>query len=47
VVDNGLIEKLFEEPGKRDNAPEDPYVATTPEAVLEYVKSTIKVGTTV
>lgn len=47
VVDNGLIEKLFEEPGKRDNAPEDPYVATTPEAVLEYVQSTIKVGTTV
>jgi peroxiredoxin len=42
VVDNGLIEKLFEEPGKRDNAPEDPYVATTPEVVLDYVKSTVR-----
>jgi len=42
VVDNGIIEKLFEEPGKRDNAPEDPYVATTPEKVLEYVKSTVR-----
>jgi peroxiredoxin len=42
VVDNGVIEKLFEEPGKRDNAPEDPYVATTPEAVLDYVKSTVR-----
>lgn len=42
VVDNGVIEKLFEEPGKRDNAPEDPYVTTTPEAVLNYVKSTVR-----
>ena len=42
VVDNGVIEKLFEEPGKRDNAPEDPYVATTPEVVLDYVKSTVR-----
>ena len=39
VVDNGIIEALFEEPGKEDNASEDPYVATTPEKVYEYVKS--------
>jgi peroxiredoxin len=39
VVDNGMIEKLFEEAGKQDNAASDPYEATTPEAVLEYVKS--------
>ena len=42
VVNNGIIEKLFEESGKRDNADSDPYEATTPEAVLEYVKSTVK-----
>ena len=42
VVDNGLIEKLFEEPGKGDNAINDPYEETTPEKVLEYVKSTVR-----
>jgi len=39
VVDNEIIEKLFEEPGRSDNAADDPYGETTPEAVLEYVKS--------
>jgi len=47
VVENGLIEKLFLEEGLRDNADTDPYEASTPEAVLEYVKSTVKVGATV
>ena len=42
VVDNQIIEKLFEEPGKGDNAQDDPYGETTPEAVLEYVKSTVR-----
>jgi peroxiredoxin len=42
VVDNGMIEKLFEEAGKQDNAASDPYEATTPEVVLEYVKSTVR-----
>jgi len=42
VVDNGIIEKLFEEPGKSDNAADDPYGETTPEVVLEYVKSTVR-----
>lgn len=42
VVDNGEIEWMVEEPGRRNNATEDPYVATTPEAVLEYVKSTVR-----
>jgi peroxiredoxin len=47
VVDNGIIEKLFVEVGQRDNADTDPYEATTPEVVFEYVTSTVKVGTTV
>jgi thioredoxin-dependent peroxiredoxin len=47
VVDNGIIEKLFIEDGIRDNADTDPYEATTPENVLDYVKSSLKVGVTV
>jgi len=47
VVDNGIIEKLFVEEGQRDNADTDPYEATTPEVVLEYVKSTVRETTSV
>jgi len=47
VVNNGIIEKLFVEQGLRDNADSDPYEASTPEAVLEYVASQVKVGATV
>jgi peroxiredoxin len=47
VVDNGIIEKLFEEPSRCDNASEDPYGETTPEKVLEYVKSTVREVATV
>ena len=39
VVKDGIIEKMFVEPGQRDNAPEDPYVETTPENVLSYIRS--------
>jgi peroxiredoxin len=42
VVDNGIIEKLFEEAGRTDNAATDPYEISTPENVLEYVKSTVR-----
>jgi peroxiredoxin len=42
VVDNGIIEKLFVEEGQRDNADTDPYAATTPEVVFEYVKTTVR-----
>jgi peroxiredoxin len=41
VVDNGIIEKLFVEAGQRDNADTDPYEQTTPEKVLDYVKSIV------
>jgi hypothetical protein len=46
-VDNGVIEKLFVEVGQRDNADSDPYEATTPEVVLDYVKSTVRETTPV
>ena len=42
VVDNGVIEKLFIEEGLRDNSDTDPYEISTPENVLEYVKSIVK-----
>ena len=42
VVNDGIIEKIFVEEGMRDNADTDPYEASTPEAVLEYVKSTVR-----
>jgi peroxiredoxin len=38
VVDNGVIEKFFEEPGRCDNANDDPYGETSPENVIEYLK---------
>ena len=47
VVDNGVIEKLFVEDGMRDNADTDPYEKSTPENVLEYVKSTVREVATV
>ena len=42
VVDNGIIEKIFVEPGMRDNADTDPYEETTPDKVLDYVKSAVR-----
>ena len=47
VVDNGIIEKIFVEDSQRDNADTDPYKVSTPEAVLNYVVSSVKVGATV
>lgn len=47
VVDDRLIEKMFVEEGQRDNADSDPYEVSTPEAVLEYVKSTVREVATV
>ena len=47
VINNGIIEKLFVEDGQCDNADSDPYEETTPDKVLEYVKSTVKVGATI
>jgi hypothetical protein len=38
VVNDGVIEKWFEEPGREDNCEADPYGETTPENVLNYLK---------
>ena len=39
VVNDGNIEQMFVEPGKIDDAPEDPYGESSPENVLKYLKS--------
>lgn len=37
IVDNGNIEQMFVEPGKRDNADDDPYGETSPENIMRYL----------
>ena len=39
VVKDGVIEKLFEEPGRCDNFGDDPYGETSPETVMAYLTS--------
>ena len=39
IVNDGEIEKLFEEPGKCDDCPTDPYGESSPESVLSYLQS--------
>jgi len=38
-VDDGEIKKVFEEPGKMNNCPTDPYEVSDPETMLKYLKS--------
>ena len=35
VVDNGIVQKAFVEPGKMDNCPDDPYGECKPQKVLD------------
>lgn len=37
IVNSGIIEKWFVEPGMRDNHEEDPYGETSPENILNYL----------
>ena len=39
VINNGVIEKWFEEPGREDNHGDDPYGETSPEAVITYLNT--------
>jgi len=38
IVDDGKIEKIWEEPGKEDNCPDDPYGETSPENIMGYLQ---------
>ena len=39
VVDDGIVERMFVEPGQEDDCGTDPYGESAPEKVLEYLKS--------
>jgi peroxiredoxin len=39
IVNNGKIEKLFTEDGKRNNCPTDPFRVSDSETMLKYLKS--------
>ena len=39
IVNNCIIEKLFEEKGKEDNLENDPYEASSPENILKFLKN--------
>ena len=39
IVNDGVIEQMFVEPGKKDDSVEDPYGESSPENVLKYLKS--------
>ncbi len=38
IINNGLIEAWFEEPGLMDNCPDDPYGESSPENLLKYLE---------
>jgi peroxiredoxin len=39
IVNNGVIEEIFVEPGKGNDIPEDPYGESSAENVLKYLQS--------
>ena len=38
IINDGTVEKLFEEPGREDNHNGDPYGESSPETVMKYLK---------
>ena len=39
IINDGIVEKVFEEAGKGDNTKGDPYEVSSPESVLKYLQS--------
>ena len=39
IVNDGVVEAWFEEPGRVDDCEDDPYGATSPESVLEWLRT--------
>lgn len=37
IINNGIVEALFEEPGREDNHPMDPYGETSPETIIDFL----------
>lgn len=42
VINDGVVEAWFEEPGRRDNADDDPYGESSPETVLAWLRESGK-----
>jgi len=40
IINNGVVEKVFEEPGKADDVTTDPYGESSPENVLKFLQAT-------
>ena len=38
IINDGVVEKMFEEPGREDNHPADPYGESSPENVMKYLQ---------
>lgn len=38
IIDDGVIKAWFEEPGRSDDCPDDPYGATSPETVIGWLR---------
>ncbi|WP_041527192.1 peroxiredoxin [Paracoccus aminophilus] len=38
IVNDGVIEAWFEEPGRVDDCPSDPYGATSPQSILDWLR---------
>ena len=38
IIDNGRIEKIFEEPGRSDDCETDPYGETSPQNILKWLE---------
>lgn len=45
VVNDGVVEAWFEEPGRRDNADDDPYGESAPEKVLAWLHDSANAAT--
>ncbi|WP_425090875.1 peroxiredoxin [Tropicimonas sp. S265A] len=41
IVNDGVIEAWFEEPGLMDNCPDDPYRVSSPETILAYLTQAV------
>jgi peroxiredoxin len=39
LVKDGVIEKIFSEPGKMDNCPEDPFICSDVDTMIDYLQS--------
>ena len=44
ILNNGVVEEFWEEPGRSDNCDNDPYVTTDPDTVKTWLESTFNRG---